>query len=162
MQILCTLAICPERRQRENAIASLLPAAALLTEQQATESALKQVSAPSVLHIATHGFFLPDVDFVVPDANSRAASFELIDVEALAQVTPSNLENPLLRSGLAFAGANSRSSGSEDGIFTALEASGLDLYGTELVVLSACDTGVGAASSGEGVLDCGEHCDRRR
>jgi CHAT domain-containing protein/Tfp pilus assembly protein PilF len=134
-----------------SAIASLLPAAALLTEQQATESALKQVSAPSVLHIATHGFFLPDVDFVVPDANSRAASFELIDVEAPAQVTPSNLENPLLRSGLAFAGANSRSSGSEDGIFTALEASGLDLYGTELVVLSACDTGVGAASSGEGV-----------
>ncbi|MGB3786574.1 MAG: tetratricopeptide repeat protein [Phormidesmis sp.] len=134
-----------------SAIASLLPSATLLTQQQATESALKQVSGPSILHIATHGFFLPDVAFVVLGENSRAASFDLVDVEAPAQVTPSNLENPLLRSGLAFTGANNRSSGSEDGIFTALEASGLDLYGTQLVVLSACETGIGAASSGEGV-----------
>ncbi|MBE9062846.1 CHAT domain-containing protein [cf. Phormidesmis sp. LEGE 11477] len=141
----------PGTASEGSAIASLLPAATLLTEQQATESALKQVSAPNILHIATHGFFLPDVAFVVPDANSRAASFDLVDVETPAQVTSSNLENPLLRSGLAFAGANSRSSDGEDGIFTALEASGLDLYGTKLVVLSACETGVGAASSGEGV-----------
>ena len=135
------------------AIASLLPSASLLTQRQATEAALKQIAGPNILHIATHGFFLPDVAFTVPDTDSRGASLEVVSTEepALAKVTSSNLENPLLRSGLALAGANNRSSGGEDGIFTALEASGLDLYGTQLVVLSACETGVGAASSGEGV-----------
>ena len=54
--------------------------------------------------------------------------------------------NPLLRAGLALAGANR-----EQGLFTALEASGLNLWGTELVNLSACDTGVGEVHDGEGV-----------
>ncbi len=146
----------PGTAQEANAIAPLLPNATLFTEDQATETNLKQVTSPSILHIATHGFFLPDVAFILPSANpdsrnALGASFSLIDTEAPIQITPSNTENPLLRSGLALAGANVRSSGSEDGIFTALEASSLNLSGTKLVVLSACETGIGSISNGEGV-----------
>jgi CHAT domain-containing protein len=62
-------------------------------------------------------------------------------------------EESMLRSGLAMAGANLRNSDQEeDGILTALEASTLPLAGTELVTLSACDTGVGAIDNGEGVI----------
>ena len=57
-------------------------------------------------------------------------------------------QNPLLRSGLALAGGNVTQ---RDGILTALEASGLDLWGTKLVTLSACDTGVGEIQNHEGV-----------
>jgi CHAT domain-containing protein len=112
-----------------------------LTGAQATESAIKQASGPSILHIATHGFFLadqkPEVTNTSPALEERQGLFS---------------EDPLLRSGLILAGANQRQSGAgEDGIFTASEAAGLDLWGTKLVVLSACDTGLGEVKNGDGV-----------
>ena len=120
-------------------IASLLPQARLYTGPDATETTVKQSPSPSILHIATHGFFLPDVVPSTPTPNPA-------NITALFTT-----ENPLLRSGLALEGFNRRQSGSEDGVLTALEVSGLDLRGTQMVVLSACQTGEGEVISGEGV-----------
>jgi CHAT domain-containing protein len=139
-----------------NAIAPLLPNSLLLTEAAATENALKQVQAPSILHIATHGFFLKDVEFVPPALGTRG-DIDIVSVTASgfgpppSTNRPTSRENPLLRSGLALAGFNARDSSGEDGVLTALEAASLDLRGTRLVVLSACETGVGQVANGEGV-----------
>jgi CHAT domain-containing protein len=129
------------------AISPMLPGATLLTGSEATENAIKQLFAPNILHIATHGFFLQDVPEVAPpDFSGTILSGTR---SAIPNVRPT--ENPLLRSGLALAGANPRQSGSEDGILTALEAAGLNLSGTKLLVLSACKTGLGDVTNGEGV-----------
>ena len=101
---------------------------------------------PKILHLATHGFFLPD-EAPPPTADRmRRAGADRRPARGSQQY-----ENPLLRSGLALAGANKLSSGDDDGLLTALEASGLDLWGTKLVVLSACETGVGKVTNGDGV-----------
>ena len=129
--------------QEARTIQTLFPGVGLLTEARATEAALKRITAPPILHIATHGFFLQDEE--QPAVNSQILTRGIkVDVK---------IENPLLRSGLALAGANLAGSqaGKEDGVLTALEASGLDLWGTHLVVLSACNTGVGEVRTGEGV-----------
>ncbi len=118
--------------QEARAIHGFFPDALFLTGTAATETALKKANAPRILHIATHGFFLSE-----PPLTGKES-----------------MSNPLLRSGLALANANSHGSstgGGDDGILTALEASGLNLWGTKLVVLSACDTGVGEVRNGEGV-----------
>jgi CHAT domain-containing protein/F0F1-type ATP synthase beta subunit len=130
-----------------NAIKPILPGATLLTGSQATENVIKQLQAPKILHIATHGFFFQDVPEVAPP------DFSGTILSGTRNATPNvrPTENPLLRSGLALAGANPRQSGSEDGILTALEAAGLNLSGTKLLVLSACKTGLGDVTNGEGV-----------
>jgi tetratricopeptide (TPR) repeat protein len=146
----------PGTAKEAEAIQPLLPNATVLTQSEATEQAIKQVEAPRILHIATHGFFL-DVDLVAPTANLLDNRGPIASVRPRldADIQPSepkNQENPLLRSGLAMAGFNTRSSGgSEDGALTALEVAGLNLRGTQLVVLSACETGVGDVANGEGV-----------
>ena len=113
------------------AIKTLFPEATLLTGRRATKARLERVTAPSILHIASHGFFLEDEFSAEP-----AAVFT---------------RNPLLRSGLALAGANLPGESHGGGILTALEAAALNLRGTALVTLSACDTGVGDVRNGEGV-----------
>jgi CHAT domain-containing protein/Tfp pilus assembly protein PilF len=126
------------------ALRELLPDAAFLTKDQATKAALKNVRAPSILHIATHGFFLSEPE-TLPSAAQRQGRTRGIKAD-------SKIRNPLLRSGLALAGANRINDGDDDdGVLTALEMAHLDLWGTKLVVLSACDTGVGEVKNDDGV-----------
>ena len=124
------------------AIRSIFPTAKVLSKGLARESELRSVVSPRFLHIATHGFFVNDPVGLVGSgaADTRGT------IPAIAK------RNPLLRSGLALAGANSRVPGNDDGILTALEVTSLDLRGSQLVVLSACDTGVGVVKTGEGVF----------
>jgi len=120
-------------------IQALFPEALVLTGGQASEAALDRLKAPKILHIATHGFFLLD--------SSRQAGLN----KSAKAVETADLLNPLLHSGLALSGANLVKDGKREGILTALEASNLDLWGTKLVTLSACDTGVGEVKDREGV-----------
>ncbi|MEP7339784.1 MAG: CHAT domain-containing protein [Acidobacteriota bacterium] len=121
----------PQALAEAEAVKRQFPQARLLLGAEATESAVKQVQHPAIFHLITHGLFLKDQDM------GKAAG---------------QLENPLLRSWLVLAGANQRKSGKDDGILTAYEAAALDLWGTKLVVLSACETGNGEVKNGEGVM----------
>jgi CHAT domain-containing protein/Tfp pilus assembly protein PilF len=134
----------PGTAEEANIIAPLLSDVTLFTQSQATENAVKQLEAPKIIHIATHGFFMPNLPRVEPDN-----TFGFIS-ENTQQNTPIQ-ENPLIRSGLALAGFNPRKSGEDDGVLTALEVANLRLRGTKLVVLSACETGLGSIENGEGV-----------
>jgi CHAT domain-containing protein/Tfp pilus assembly protein PilF len=132
--------------EEARAIARLFPESRVLLGAQATEEAVKGAHGPLLLHLATHGFFLPEQP--VPEALLGARGAEPTPAERAALLAR---ESPLLRSGVALAGFNRRQEGSDTGVLTALEAAGLDLYGTRLVVLSTCESGVGEASAGEGV-----------
>lgn len=104
--------------------------------EKANEQTLKKTENPTVLHVATHGFFLPDVDLTGEDDDDNQAY----------------LKNPLFRSGILLAGAGVRLPNSEeDGVLTAFEALNLNLDRTELVTLSACETALGEVRNGEGV-----------
>ncbi len=135
----------PGTAQEADEVTKRMPGLTIYRAADATEAAVKSVHGPRVLHLATHGFFLPDEPPPPPKDDAMRSA-----VPAGAPMSTGQ-ENPLLRSGLAFAGANKLSSGDDDGILTAMEASGLDLLGTKLVVLSACETGVGKVTNGDGV-----------
>ena len=147
----------PGTRIEGEQVAALLGVRPLL-QRAALEGTLKASRSPRILHIATHGFFLPD--------QQRTLDKEGTDVQMVGELMRSRLErfleqreeNPLLRSGLALAGANTWNRGgalppqAEDGLLTAEDVSGMDLLDTELVVLSACETGLGKVHVGEGVF----------
>jgi len=130
-------------RAEAHSIHAFFPEARELTGAAASETALDQLAGPEILHIATHGFFLDD-------AGQEGAGNRNGTTPGPPE-SSSDPENPLLRSGLALAGANLVKDGKANGILTALAVSNLDLWGTKLVVLSACDTGVGEVKNGEGV-----------
>ncbi|MEM6916626.1 MAG: CHAT domain-containing protein, partial [Verrucomicrobiota bacterium] len=133
-------------------------------ELEATEVAVNAVESPGVLHLATHGFYLPRTGKA--DPLERAARYWDPKVAgqaaaALESFSDVVLDNPMHRSGVALTGAEATlkewGAGrildtSKDGILTAEEMSQLNLDGTWMVVLSACETGLGEARSGEGVL----------
>jgi CHAT domain-containing protein len=117
----------------------------------ALESVAKSLKRPGMAIFATHGFFLP-----APGTNDTespvGASSDRSEGNAMAG-GGSVLENPLLRCGLLLAGCNQRAVkvGDDDGVLTGLEITAIDFRGTDMVVLSACETGVGDVRIGEGV-----------
>ncbi len=123
----------------------------LLLGNQALEARLTHVHGPKVLHLATHGFFLRDQE---PGPWKDVRGITIAGITGQAAQPASRYENPLLRTGLALAGAN-RALGPErrpDGLLTAEKILNLDLKGTAMVVLSACETGLGEVRAGEGVF----------
>lgn len=144
----------PGTAQEGEAIAKQFRGAALHTEKKANKSVLMSVAGPKVLHIATHGFFL-DESSAEEVAGTRGFTIEAeappSEERAGTQPPPPRV-SPMLRSGMALSGANERGQTRGDGILTAFEASGLDLEGTKLVVLSACETGLGKMTQSDGVM----------
>ncbi len=108
-----------------------------------SETNIKKQESPRILHIATHGYFFPDIP--IDKDNTRFLGMDRQQV----------VQDPMLRSGLLFTGANKTLQGEEskgeNGLLSAAEASLLDLRETELVVLSACETGKGEVKNSEGV-----------
>ncbi|MBK6826194.1 MAG: CHAT domain-containing protein [Chitinophagaceae bacterium] len=137
----------PGTKEETDSVMTILKAAHWTVEEKirktATEEAIKKIKRPQVLHIATHGFFLKDVKDTLGTVYGIQADIAR--------------QHPLLRSGVILAGAAAVARNpndfidQDDGILTAYEAADLDLTGTGLVVLSACETGLGELLNGQGV-----------
>ncbi len=139
-----------------NGIATLLESKTSLdvlmfTDLNANEQAMAFVESPWLMHFATHGFFLPP-DQLVPAGNLPASMIFL----GLGGLQADAADNPLSRAGLALAGANvALREGDERGLLTLDEVMAMPLGDTEMVVVSACESGVGEIEQGEGVFGVG-------
>ena len=138
----------PGTRREAEAIQRLLPQTQLFLGAEATRQRLLQVSAPGFLHIATHGYF--------GNATASRGARGLGVFGGFGGGAPAQCSSdPLLRSGLVLAGGRASTTNAteaeDDSRVTALELASLNLWGTQLVVLSACDTGRGDVQLGQGV-----------
>lgn len=139
----------PGTRREGEAIAKMLGVQPWLGTE-ARETKIRQLASPRILHLATHGFFDQTQTQELPKFEGRLPVLR-------GSTVPRGITNPLLRSGLAFAGANNSQEinpggKSDDGLLTAAEVTSMNLLGTELVVLSACETGRGSVHATEGVM----------
>ncbi len=132
--------------QEAQGVREALPDAIMLTRNDATEEAVKGLYGPRILHFATHGFAVQSLDW-------QRTWFGLLHPMPWMGPDYFIMDDGMLRGGLVLAGANIRRSpgGHDDGMLSAREASLLNLNGTQLVVLSACDSGLGVPRAGDGV-----------
>jgi CHAT domain-containing protein len=144
------------------------------TGKSASEAEFKSSAGKSsIIHIATHGFFYPDPELILEEQKKNTIAAISPDIKDTGKVKANikfrggsggfgvwafvKNKNPLMRSGLVFAGANAvwktdyRTGNEEDGVLTAAEVATMDLRKTGLVVLSACETGLGDIKGSEGV-----------
>ena len=129
--------------KKEADVISKITNARLFLEEAASALNIQKEESPKILHIATHSFYIGD------NKNDNLISENIF---ANPIVNNKRIENPLLRSGIVLAGANYPEKNlNDDGYLTALEVSKLNWNGTELVVVSGCESGQGDLQSGEGV-----------
>ena len=134
--------------------------ATLITGAEATKKALCDINSPAILHLATHGFYLGG-ETSLQDAQAHRGMTVKGTSEAQTNIVNFSVLSPMVQSGIALTGAQTTLNlwkqgkapdPANDGILTAEDVGGLNLSGTWLVALSACETGVGEARSGEGVF----------
>ena len=150
----------PATAKEGQAISQLLRAA-LYEQARATTAVLTNAKNPALVHVASHGYFASGSDTPPPTAPPPPAA----GLRSAFAGLPASREDTMLNSGIVLAGANrslrpdlapaalsASQDSADDGYLTAKEAAQLQLRGTELVVLSACDTASGAQQSGEGLF----------
>jgi CHAT domain-containing protein/tetratricopeptide (TPR) repeat protein len=137
----------PGTRDEAQALRALWPDLHVFEGARATAEALRGMARPALLHIGTHGHFEE------PASDARHWDTDILFVDGrfyfVQRAGPSARADAMLHGGLAFAGANRSVPGRPVGIISAAELAGLDLRGTALAVLSACETGLGTAAQGE-------------
>jgi tetratricopeptide (TPR) repeat protein/CHAT domain-containing protein len=150
----------PGTEREAELLGELFPHAETLLHDAATEAGAQRHTQPWLMHLATHGFFeVPERD---PKLEAAMAEYQQSMSPSAMQFAPGRIDNPMQHAGLLLAPAAPTTDDETetqaddapiaDGRLTAYEISGWDLRGTELVVLSACGTGLGKVEAGEGVF----------